>query len=94
VHDYFEILGVARDARPTEIRRACGRRVHASHPDIRDGDAVPGAQAAALRLPQRPSSLGPDDAAIDFVDAATLVDAMRLSFFASNSRPADGDAFF
>ncbi len=86
MHDYFEILGVARNARPTEIRRACCRRVHATHPDIRDGDPVPaGPATSAHRL---------DDAAIDFVDAATFVEAMRLSFFASRARSDRDDSFF
>ena len=86
MHDYFEILGVGRNARPTEIRRACCRRVHVTHPDIRDGDPAPAGPArSAHRL---------DDAAIDFVDAATFVEAMRLSFFASPARRDQDDSFF
>ena len=82
MHDYFDILGVSRDARPTEIRRACCRRSHAAHPDIWDGDAPP----SPLRTSERGNDLFlPGDlseAAIDFVDASTLVDAMRAAFFA------------
>jgi curved DNA-binding protein CbpA len=78
VHDYFEILGVSRDARPSEIRRACCRRVRATHPDVWDGDA-----AAPLHRPGAsfPLTRELSDAAIDFVDAAVFVDAMRASFF-------------
>jgi curved DNA-binding protein CbpA len=79
LHDYFDILGLARDARPNDIRRACGRRVHASHPDIRDGDAA--GWRAGAPAGDRPG-LDEYDAAIDFVDATAFVSAMRSAFFA------------
>jgi len=84
VHDYFDILGVARDARPNEIRRACCRRARATHPDVWDGDSSQGPAHPHFRAFDRPllaHDLG--DAAIDFVDPATVVDAMRAAFFAT-----------
>jgi curved DNA-binding protein CbpA len=83
VHDYFDILGVARDARPPEIRRACCR-ARATHPDIWDGDQASAARRPAAASERRaPRELF--DAAVDFVDAATLVDAMRAAFFATRN---------
>lgn len=86
MHDYFDILGVSRNARPTEIRRACCRRVRATHPDIWDGDTppAPGRMPARANELQRPGDLS--EAAIDFVDASMLVDAMRAAFFATGVR--------
>ncbi len=86
MHDFFDILGVASDARPIEIRRACCRRVHASHPDIWDGDDVPSAPRGRPSVFDRPAALELRDAAIDFIDAATLVEGMRVSFFTSRVR--------
>ena len=82
MHDYFEILGVSRDARPSEIRRACRRRTRTAHPDICDGDAVPLAKRSGGRRTDR-LTLGRDfgDAAIDFLDAASFVDSMQAGFF-------------
>lgn len=83
MHDYFDILGVSRNAGGQEIRRACLRRVRQAHPDIGD-DPSPeatgpiwraGSAAVALRdLP---------DVAIDFLDIAPLVDRMRAAFFST-----------
>lgn len=78
MHDYFDIVGVSPGARPTDIRRVCGRRVHASHPDVRDGD---GPAAGAARRTPVADGRELSDAAIDFVDASTLVDAIRAGFF-------------
>jgi hypothetical protein len=91
VHDFFDIVGVASDARPIEIRRACCRRVHASHPDIRDGDDLPAAPPAGSSDFERRNVLELGDAAIDFIDAATLVEGMRLSFFTSRTRREGAD---
>ena len=80
MHDYFDILGVSRDARASDIRRACGRRSRRAHPDIWDGEGRERLTAPVGRDPfLAPSELS--DAAIDFVDAATLVDRMREAFF-------------
>jgi hypothetical protein len=83
VHDYFEILGVSRDARPSEIRRACCRRARATHPDVWDGDAVaPLRRTGASPADRAPVTRALSDAAIDFIDAAVFVDSIRASFFA------------
>jgi hypothetical protein len=82
VHDYFEILGVSSDARPSEIRRACCRRARATHPDVWDGDAVSFPSRAGASSDHRiPITREFSDAAIDFVDAGVFVDAMRATFF-------------
>jgi hypothetical protein len=83
VHDYFEILGVSGDARPSEIRRACCRRARATHPDVWEGDATsPPRRAGTPSSDRLPVISELSDAAIDFVDAAAFVDAMRATFFA------------
>jgi hypothetical protein len=86
VHDYFDILGVPRNAAPPEIRRACCRRARSSHPDIWDGDVT----AARSRAGNGPTLEGPvddlSDAAIDFVDMAQIVDRIRDAFFAGGPR--------
>jgi curved DNA-binding protein CbpA len=80
MHDYFDILGVARDARPTEIRRACGR-ARGTHPDVWDGDTASHAARRTAGASERRAPRELFDAAVDFVDAATLVDGMRAAFF-------------
>ena len=80
MHDYFDILGVARDARPTEIRRACCR-ARATHPDVWYGDQARGASRLGAGASERRAPRELFDAAVDFVDAATLVDSMRAAFF-------------
>ena len=86
MHDYFDILGVSRDARASEIRRACCRHSRPAHPDIWDGERPnrAGASHATMADPGSPLS-GLSDAAIDFVDAATLVDRMREAFFTESA---------
>ena len=80
MHDYFDILGVASDARPPEIRRACCR-ARATHPDVWYGDQTRGAPRLAAAASERRAPRELFDAAVDFVDAATLVDTMRAAFF-------------
>lgn len=92
MHDYFEILGVARNARPVEIRRACCRRVHASHPDVWDGDLGPGRVPSGSGTIDRTPAAEQYDAAIDFIDVATLVDSIRADFFASPARRLPDDS--
>jgi curved DNA-binding protein CbpA len=80
VHDYFDILGVSRNARAPEIRRACLRRTGPSHPDIGgegdERDQTGSRLTGGSDLPELP------DAAIDFVTMRQIVDRMRLAFFA------------
>jgi hypothetical protein len=84
VHDYFDILGVPRNAAAAEIRRACCRRSRSSHPDIWDGEpghalsprpVVPGADAHVMVHDL-------SDIAIDFVEMSPVVDRMLAAFFA------------
>jgi hypothetical protein len=83
VHDYFDILGVSRNAAAAEIRRAC-RRSRSSHPDIWDGEprhalsSRPIAPGADARQPFDDLS----DTAIDFVEMAPVVDRVLAAFFA------------
>ena len=89
MHDYFDILGVSPDARASDIRRACCRHSRPAHPDIWDGEshnraAAPGGETRDA-LPERTELF---DAAIDFVDAATLVDRMRAAFFTESAGSA------
>jgi hypothetical protein len=83
VHDFFDIVGVARNARPTDIRRACCGWVRASHPDVWDGDAPPRSSRAVRGRADQLTLHDLSDAAVDFVDASTLVDRMQASFFAA-----------
>jgi hypothetical protein len=81
VHDYFEILGVSRNARAPEIRLACRRRSHPAHPDIRDDESR--RRDARARDADEPAVPPADlsDAAIDFVNMARMVARMRAAFF-------------
>jgi len=84
VHDYFDILGVSRDARASDIRRACCRHSRPAHPDIWDGDTRHASSQRAVR------NAGTElitlaDAAIDFVDVATMVDGIREAFFTDSA---------
>jgi hypothetical protein len=82
VHDYFDILGVSRGAPASDIRRACGRHSRPPHPDIWDGDVR--RSTGASHVPARDGGWALSDsadAAIDFVDASTLVDRIREAFF-------------
>jgi curved DNA-binding protein CbpA len=82
VHDYFDILGVSRDAPAQEIRRACARRACAGHPDFLDADA------SGLR-PRVDDPRGDyrhlADVAVDFVAMSDIAARMQAAFF---RRPA------
>jgi hypothetical protein len=79
VHDFFHVLGLPRNAPVSEVRRACARRVHRSHPDFRPVKLVDGEDADG-RVAE-PGAFT-RDAAVDFVDMATLLDRIQLGFFA------------
>jgi hypothetical protein len=81
VHDFFEILGVAPDARARDIQRACRRRAPVAHPDF---CAEPDPASRIAR--DGPVDLGADgadliDAAVDFVDMGGVVGRMQTAFF-------------
>jgi hypothetical protein len=84
VHDYFEILGVSRDACASDIRRAC-RHSRPSHPDFRDSEFARPTAVAAPRFTAGDAgafrSPAAADAAIDFIDVTCLIDRMRDAFF-------------
>ena len=83
VHDYFHILGVPRNARASEIRRACCRRARRPHPDIWEGDrTVDPLLALSNQAPVLPA-----DASVDFVDMTRLVDRMLADFFGTSQTP-------
>jgi hypothetical protein len=83
VHDYFDILGLSRDARAQEIRRACQRRSRQGHPDIDGDDRIAGA-AYACAVPGARPTADPSwfDVAVDFIEMGPIVDRMRTAFFA------------
>lgn len=83
MHDYFDILGVARNARPADVRRLCCRRVRTSHPDVWDGDAPRRSARVVHGRSDQLSLHDLSDAAVDFLDASTLVDRMQATFFAT-----------
>ncbi len=79
MRDYYEVLGVKRDAGAEEIRRAYRRLAPRFHPDISDDEPVV-------------SATWHDDVAIDFPSASDVLDRMRAAFFGRThaaSREAD-----
>jgi molecular chaperone DnaJ len=99
MRDYYDVLGVSRDAGADEIKRAYRQLARRYHPDI-SGDergAVFAEVSAAydvLRNPRRRRTYDAqagrpearadwlsDEVAIDFPSVATVLDAMRESFF-------------
>ena len=82
MHDFLQIIGVARDASAREVRRATARRVQRTHPDFGPGDV----RGSAARAGGRGSDLpGWGDTAIDFVDMAAVVERMQAAFFDSRA---------
>jgi hypothetical protein len=80
MHDYYDILGVRRDAGADEIQRACRQLIHRYHPDI-SGDERADADGFVLA----------DEVAIDFPSVATVLDRMRRAFFGEATTGASDD---
>lgn len=79
MRDYYEVLGVRRDAGADEIRRACRRLAPRFHPDISDDEPVI-------------SATWHDDVAIDFPSASDVLDRMRAAFFGRDrAAPREAD---
>jgi hypothetical protein len=79
MRDYYDILGVSRDAGADEIKRAHRQLTRRYHPDI-SGDelSVGGAECLA------------DEVHVDFPSVLTVLDRMRQSFFGDTPRPTEG----
>ena len=74
MRDYYDILGVRRDAGADEIRRAHRHLARRYHPDL-SGDDEAGDVAEWLC----------DEIDIDFPSIEALLDRMRASFFGLTS---------
>ena len=79
MHDYYDILGVARDAGADEIKRAHRQLIRRYHPDI-SGDDPAMAVADCLA----------DEVAIDFPSVHNVLDRMRHAFFGDAPDPQAG----
>ena len=79
MRDYYDILGVSRDAGADEIKRAHRQLTRRYHPDI-SGEEFPVCLADCLA----------DDVNVDFPSVLTVLDRMRHSFFGDGPRPSSG----
>ncbi|HEU4937998.1 MAG TPA: DnaJ domain-containing protein, partial [Vicinamibacterales bacterium] len=79
MHDYYDILGVPRDAGADEIKRAHRQLTQRYHPDI-SGDELSVGGAACLV----------DEVHVDFPSVLTVLDRMRQSFFGDTPRTDAG----
>src|SRR5258708_36507677 len=79
MRDYYDILGVSRDAGADEIKRAHRQLTRRYHPDI-SGDELSVSFADCLA----------DEVRVDFPSALTVPDSMRQSFFRAAARFALG----
>jgi hypothetical protein len=79
VRDYFDILGVSRDAGADEIKRAHRQLTRRYHPDI-SGDELVTAGIDCLA----------DEVHVDFPSVLNVLDRMRHSFFGDAPRPDAG----
>ena len=77
MHDYFDILGVPRDARAPEIRRACRGHVRLTHPDIADTSTL----TQPSHVPRSAWTRDIEDTNVTFPDMAAVVRRMRDAFF-------------
>lgn len=75
MRDYYDILGVSRDAGADEIKRAHRQLTRRYHPDI-SGDELSVCVADCLA----------DDVNVDFPSVLTVLDSMRQSFFGGTAR--------
>ena len=80
MRDYYDILGVSRDAGADEIKRAHRQLTRRYHPDI-SGDELSVSVADCLA----------DEVHRDFPSVLTVLDRMRHSFF-GDTRRQDGGA--
>ena len=79
MRDYYDVLGVSRDAGAEEIKRAHRQLTRRYHPDI-SGEELSVSVADCLA----------DEVHVDFPSVLTVLDRMRHSFFGGESRPGDG----
>jgi hypothetical protein len=75
MRDYYDILGVSRDAGADEIKRAHRQLTRRYHPDI-SGDELSVYVADCLA----------DEVDVDFPSVETVLDSMRQSFFGAPPR--------
>jgi DnaJ domain len=79
MRDYYDILGVSRDAGADEIKRAHRQLTRRYHPDI-SGDELSVYVADCLA----------DEVNVDFPSVLTVLDSMRQSFFGPSARFESG----
>jgi hypothetical protein len=79
MRDYYDILGVSRDAGADEIKRAHRQLTRRYHPDI-SGDELSICVAECMA----------DEVDVDFPSVLTVLDSMRQSFFGVAARFESG----
>ena len=79
MRDYYDVLGVSRNAGADEIKRAHRQLTRRYHPDI-SGDELSVSVADCLA----------DEVHRDFPSVLNVLDRMRHSFFGDPARRADG----
>src|SRR5687768_3265032 len=79
MRDYYDILGVSRDAGADEIKRAHRQLTRRYHPDI-SGDELSSSVEDYLA----------DEVDVDFPSVRTVLDSMRQSFFGGATRLESG----
>jgi DnaJ-like protein len=82
MRDYYDILGVSRDAGADEIKRAHRQLTRRYHPDI-SGEELAGCVVDCLA----------DEVAIDFPSVSTVLDRMRHAFFGDRQTRRPPDVF-